>query len=225
MSLTESELRRALVEAAIAIERKGLNTGTTGNISARLGRGMLITPTGIGTAEMTPDQIVPMSLDGSWTGSVRPSSEWELHAAVYKARPEAEAVVHAHPDHCVALSCARESIPAFHYMVAGFGGDDIRCSAYATFGSPELAEVTVEAIAGRNACLLANHGMVAFGRSVADAVSRAEKLEMLARQYVLSRSFSNPVLLTELELDAVKLRYKTYGKQDPGSQPVTPQKP
>lgn len=211
--MTETELRRALVHASEAVDRKGLNSGTSGNISVRFGDGMLITPTGMSAAQMSPELMVPMRLDGSWSGEVRPSSEWAIHAGIYRARPEAQAVVHAHPDHCVALSCARQGIPPFHYMVAGFGGDDIRCSAYATFGSPELADVVVAAIAGRTACLLANHGMVAFGRSLAEAVGRTEKLETLARQYVLCRSVGKPVLLTAEELVEVKERYKTYGVQ------------
>jgi L-fuculose-phosphate aldolase len=211
--MTESELRRALVEASEAVDRKGLNSGTSGNISVRFGDGMLITPTGMSASQMSPELMVPMQLHGSWSGDVRPSSEWAIHAGIYRARPEAHAVVHAHPDHCVALSCAREGIPLFHYMVAGFGGDDIRCSAYATFGSPELADVVIEAIAGRTACLLANHGMVAFGKSLAEAVGRTEKLETLARQYVLCRSVAKPVLLTAEELVEVRERYKTYGVQ------------
>lgn len=211
--MTESELRRALVEASEAVDRKGLNSGTSGNISVRFGDGMLITPTGMSASQMSPELMVPMQLDGSWSGDVRPSSEWAIHAGIYRARPEAHAVVHAHPDHCVALSCAREGIPLFHYMVAGFGGDDIRCSAYATFGSPELAGVVIEAIAGRTACLLANHGMVAFGKSLAEAVGRTEKLETLARQYLLCRSVAKPVLLTAEELVEVRERYKTYGVQ------------
>lgn len=191
-----------------------LNIGTTGNISARPNGGMLITPSGIAPKKLTPELIVAMDLDGTWSGDVRPSTEWALHAAIYKSRPEVSAVMHAHPDHCVALSCARENLPAFHYMIAGFGGDDVRCSEYASFGSPELARFAVEALENRTACLLANHGMVAVGTSVAEAFARTVKLETLVRQFVLCRSFSEPILLTVNDLADVKQRYRAgYGRQ------------
>lgn len=213
MTDTSEQLRQSLVDATKEAEVLRLNAGTSGNISVRTADGMLITPTGIPSKSLRPDMIVAMDLDGAWSGDMTPSSEWALHAAIYKARPEVQAIVHAHPDNCVALSCAREALPAFHYMVAGFGGVDIPCSKYAAFGSPELAEVTVEAIEGRTACLLANHGMVAVGTSVAEAFGRTVKLETLARQYILCRSFSQPVVLTPQDLVEVKERYKTYGRQ------------
>jgi L-fuculose-phosphate aldolase len=214
MDMTSQDLRHSLIDASLDAEIQRINTGTTGNISVRVDGGMLITPTGIPPKRLRPETIVAMDLDGNWSGDIKPSSEWALHAAIYKARPEVQAVVHAHPDHCVALSCARLGLPAFHYMIAGFGGDDVRCSRYATFGSPELAEVTVEALENRTACLLANHGMVAVGATLAEAYGRTLKLETLARQYMLCRSFAEPVLLTENDLVDVKQRYKTYGRQD-----------
>ncbi|MDQ0323422.1 L-fuculose-phosphate aldolase [Pararhizobium capsulatum DSM 1112] len=214
MNTDTEQDRQSLIDASREAEAFRLNVGTSGNISVRTVGGMLITPTGIPSKLLRPDLIVAMDLDGGWSGDTTPSSEWGLHAAIYKSRPEIQAIVHAHPDHCVALSCARVSIPAFHYMVAGFGGDDVRCSRYATFGSAELADVTVEAIEGRTACLLANHGMVAVGSTVTEAFSRTLKLETLARQYILCRAFSKPVLLTEGDLVEVNERYKTYGKQN-----------
>lgn len=214
MTLSNQDHRQSLIDASIDAEIQRINVGTTGNISIRAEDGMLITPSGIPPRQLLPETIVAMDLDGHWAGKIKPSSEWALHAAVYKARPEVHAVVHAHPDHCVALSCARIGLPAFHYMVAGFGGDDVRCSRYATFGSPELADVTVEALQGRTACLLANHGMITVGSTLAEAYGRALKLETLARQYMLCRSFTEPVLLNEKELVEVKQRYKTYGRQD-----------
>lgn len=206
--------RQSLIDVSIDAEIQRINVGTTGNTSIRTEDGMLITPSGIPPRQLLPETIVAMDLDGRWSGNIKPSSEWALHAAVYKARPEVHAVVHAHPDHCVALSCARIGLPAFHYMIAGFGGDDVRCSRYATFGSPELADVTVEALEGRTACLLANHGMITVGSTLTEAYGRALKLETLARQYMLCRSFTEPVLLNEKELVEVKQRYKTYGRQD-----------
>jgi L-fuculose-phosphate aldolase len=214
MDMTSQDTRQSLIAASLDAETQRINTGTTGNMSIRVDGSMLITPTGIPPRKLKPEMIVPMDFDGNWSGDIKPSSEWALHSAIYKARPEVQAVVHAHPDHCVALSCARRDLPAFHYMIAGFGGDDVRCSRYATFGSPELAEATVEALEDRTACLLANHGMVAIGATLPEAYGRALKLETLARQYMLCRSFAEPVLLSQSDLIGVKQRYKTYGRQD-----------
>lgn len=214
MNMSSQDQRQCLIDVSLDAEIQRINVGTTGNMSIRVDGSMLITPSGIPPRQLEPDTIVAMDPDGHWSGSVKPSSEWALHAAIYKARPEVRAVVHAHPDHCVALSCARIGLPAFHYMIAGFGGNDVRCSRYATFSSPELAEVTVEAMENRTACLLANHGMVTVGSTLAEAYGRALKLETLARQYMLCRSFTDPVLLNDEELVEIRQRYKTYGRQD-----------
>lgn len=208
------QLRQSLVDATRHIAAKGLNSGTSGNISVRLQGGMLITPTGIAPAALDASMMVEVATDGSWSGTMRPSSEWNMHMAVYEAFPQAKAVVHAHPDHCVALSCLREALPPFHYMIASFGGDDVPCSDYAPFGTAKLAEAAVRALAERNTCLLANHGMISYGPDLAMAVARTEKLETLARQYLLARSVGLPVLLTDEELGVVKNRYKTYGQQN-----------
>jgi L-fuculose-phosphate aldolase len=213
MTSNTEHLRQALVDGSLSAEEFRLNAGTSGNISVRCEGGMLITPTGIAPKALRPSSIVMMDLDGNWSGDIVPSTEWALHAAIYKVRPEVDAVVHAHPDYCVALSCMRQPLPPFHYMIASFGGDDVRCSRYETFGSMELADATVEALEGRNACLLANHGMVAVGKSVVEALSRTQKLENLVRQYTLCRSVGEPVLLTDEELVSVKARYKNYGIQ------------
>jgi L-fuculose-phosphate aldolase len=205
--------RASLVSGARAMDASGMNTGTTGNISLRIEGGMLITPTGIPSPMLRPEQMVTMRFDGSWEGTLRPSSEWEMHAEIYKAFPEAGAVVHAHPDHCVALSCLREPMPLFHYMVAGFGGDDVRCSDYALFASSDLAKAAVVALQDRTACLLANHGMIAFGKDLDTALARTVKLETLARQYLIARAAGTPVLIENSEIPAIRGRYKTYGQQ------------
>lgn len=210
----QREAREALVAAARESVRLGLNSGTVGNFSLRHGAGMLITPTGIMPEQMQHTQIVEMDLDGGWCGDWVPSSEWAIHARIYAARPDARAVVHAHPDHCVALSCLREAIPPFHYMVAGFGGGTVPCAPYACFGSMDLAEAVVATLgAGITACLMANHGMVALGADLSAALSRAAKLETLARQYMLARSAGAPVLLTAEEMVEVAARYAGYGQQ------------
>ncbi|MDF1748650.1 MAG: class II aldolase/adducin family protein, partial [Alphaproteobacteria bacterium] len=115
-------------------------------------------------------------------GQLLPSSEWRMHADIYRQRPEAQAVVHAHPTFCTALSCRREGIPAFHYMVAMAGGIDIRCSDYATFGTEALSKTMIAALEGRKACLLANHGMICFEANLTRALGLAIEVENLARQ-------------------------------------------
>ncbi|PZU83928.1 MAG: class II aldolase [Shinella sp.] len=204
-------------ETLIAASRKsvtlGLNSGTVGNFSLRHGSGMLITPTGIPPEDLAAEQIVEMDFDGNWEGRWRPSSEWAIHARIYETTSSA-AVVHAHPDHCVALSALRRPIPPFHYMVAGFGGDEIPCAEYACFGSPELSEAIVRALGNSySACLMANHGIVTTGVDLATALNRAAKLETLARQYLLALAAGEPVLLSRDELAEVHARYRSYGQQ------------
>lgn len=210
----EAAARDSLVAAARESVRLGLNSGTVGNFSLRHGDGMLVTPTGIPPEEMGPEQIVAMDLRGGWQGDWVPSSEWAIHARIYAARPDAGAVVHAHPDHCVALSCLREAIPPFHYMVAGFGGEEVPCAPYACFGSMELAVSVAETLGKRfSACLMANHGMVSLGAEPAAALARAAKLETLARQYLLARAAGVPVRLSPEEMAEVAARYAGYGQQ------------
>lgn len=205
--------RTALVGAAQHSVEIGLNAGTVGNFSLRYGVGMLITPTGIAPADMAPAQIVEMAFDGAWSGDWRPSSEWAIHARIYQTTG-AGAVVHCHPDHSVALSALQRDIPPFHYMVAGFGGNVIPCARYACFGSAALAEAVV-AVLGEtySACLMASHGAVTLGPDLTIALGRAQKLETLARQYLLARLAGEPVLLTPAELAEVHARYATYGQQ------------
>ncbi len=213
MSLSSQDLRQSLIDASIDAEIQRINVGTTGNMSVRTDQGMLITPSGIPPRELAPDMIVAMDLDGNWSGKVKPSSEWALHSALYRRRPEIRAVVHAHPDHCVALSCARIGLPAFHYMIALCGGADVRCADYATFGSPELAANAVTALEGHKAVLLANHGVIALGGSLAGAHQIAAEVENLAGQYldILAAGLA-PVILDEEEMARVSAKFAGYGK-------------
>lgn len=205
--------REALVTAARCSVALGLNSGTVGNFSVRQGARMLITPTGIPPEALRPEQMVDMDLQGNWQGDWRPSSEWAIHAGIYAARG-VDAVIHTHPDHCVALSALRRPIPPFHYMVAGFGGDEVPCAPYACFGGEALAATVIEALGDRfTACLMANHGAVTLGPDLETALARAVKLETLARQYLLARAAGEPVLLTPAELAEVHLRYGSYGQQ------------
>lgn len=168
---------------------------------------MLISPTGTTPASIEPGAIVATGLDAP---APRASSEWALHAALYRVRPDLVAIVHTHADACTALACLAEDLPPFHYGVLAFGGPDVRCAPYVTFGTPELAELAVAAMAGRTACLLANHGMIAAGPTLERAVDGAMELERLARQYLLTRSAGTPRLLTPAEVAAARERLTTY---------------
>ncbi len=172
---------------------------------------MVITPSGCSAETVAADGLVGMRLDGAVEGTITPSSEWHMHAAIYRADRRAGAIVHTHSDACTALACLNEPLPAFHYMVVSFGGDDVRCAPYVTFGTPELAELAVAAIQGRSACLLANHGMIVHGRDPLGALQAAVLLETLARQYLLARSAGAPRILTEAEMQAARERFRTYG--------------
>lgn len=208
-----SDPRVALIEATLKTVELKLNSGTAGNLSLRHGEGMLITPTGIQPQDLGPEQIVEMDLEGNWEGRWKPSSEWAIHSRLYQTT-SAGAVVHAHPDNCVALAALRRPMPPFHYMIAAFGGNIIPCAPYACFGTPALAETVVAAMGTTySACLMSNHGIVTTGRDLAAALARAEKLEMLARQYLLACEAGEPVLLREEELTEVHSRYGTYGQQ------------
>ncbi len=206
--------RQILIEAARRSVALGLNRGTVGNFSLRIDGGMLITPTGILPEALEPDQMVAMDLDGTWEGRWRPSSEWQIHARIYARRPDAGAVVHTHSDHATALSALRRAIPPFHYMIAGFGCDEIPCATYACFGSPALSATVIAALGDKAcACLMANHGAVTLGRDMTAAMGRSDKLEMLAKQYLLACAAGEPALLSAAELAEVHLSYRSYGQQ------------
>ncbi|WP_180901469.1 class II aldolase/adducin family protein [Martelella soudanensis] len=202
-----------ICDAVSFMEEAGLNHGSSGNISIRHEGGMLITPAGARASNLSPERMVWLDLDGGQADGEPgvPSTEWRLHTELYINRPEIMAVVHSHPDNCVALSSLRTPIPPFHYMVAGFGGNSVPCARYEPFGSDALADAVVEAIEGHTSCLMANHGMISVGKSLRQALDLAVKLETLARQYLLARQAGHPVLLTDEEMADVHHRYKFYG--------------
>ena len=209
----EQALRQAIVERCRWMTASGLNQGTSGNISARCGEAMLVTPSGIPYERMTPEMLALMPLeggDGCWQGPCRPSTEWRFHRDILAARTGAGAVVHTHSPHATALAMARRGIPAAHYMVAAFGGP-VRCAEYATFGTAALSRAALDALEDRQACLLANHGTIALGRDLDHAMALAVELEALARQYVLSLSIGGPVLLDDEEMERVARAFSGYG--------------
>ncbi|ABM57771.1 class II aldolase/adducin family protein [Verminephrobacter eiseniae] len=214
-STDENRLRAAIVQHCQRLSGAGLSAGTSGNISARCAQGasagLLISPSGVDYADLRPESLVWMDLDGRWSGPLKPSSEWRFHRDIYVARPEAGAIVHAHPTHATALAVQRLAIPAFHYMVAAAGGHDIRCARYATYGTEELSQHALAALEGRRACLLANHGMIAFGADLRRAFALAIEVETLAHQYLLARATGTPVILEAQEMDRVLEKFKSYG--------------
>lgn len=196
-----------------AMRAAGLNTGSTGNAAVRTPRGCLVTPSGIEPAALAPGDMVEIALTGEvLSGNRAPSSEWPLHAHLLRVRPEFRALVHAHSPYATALSCLRRDVPAFHYMVAAAGGDDVRCAAYARFGSEELAQHAALAMRERRACLLANHGLLAADDTLERAFTLLQTVEELCRQYWLALQVEpGPTLLTPEQMRAVHERFRTYG--------------
>lgn len=209
----ENALRRDVIETALAMSRSGLSPGRSGNVSARWRDGMLITPSGMPYDEITTKDIAFVGLDGQAPSNQRkPSSEWRFHLAAYRARQGCEAVVHTHSMHATVLACAHKPIPAFHYMVAAAGGTDIPLIPYAPFGTEELADLVAGGIAHRDACLMANHGQIAIGRSLQAALELAGEVETLAEQYVKVLTLGKPILLGAGEMADVLERFKGYGQ-------------
>jgi len=201
---------QALIAAAQALDAAGFMPNKSGNLSVRTAAGFLITPSGTPYAALTAPDLVECTQAGA---NGRASSEWRLHAAVYAARPEARAVVHTHSPHATALSCARRAIPPLHYMITLAGSTTIPCAAHATFGTQELADAAIAALGAGRACLLANHGVLAIGTTLAGAETLAREVENLARQYLLLLGAGlSPVLLTPPELDAAAAQLRGYGR-------------
>ena len=208
-----TDLRLDLIATARAMQPAKLNRGTAGNVSVRSGTGFYITPTGLPYDSLGAEDIPLMALDGSHQGRRKPSSEWRFHRDLYATRPEVGAVLHAHSPFAVTLACLRYDIPAFHYMIARFGGDSIRCSDYAIFGSEELSSAALAALADRKGCLLANHGLLVAGRDLAEALALAIELEELCEQYWRACQLGQPVILSDDEMAAVLKKFGCYGQQ------------
>jgi len=209
--IPDFDMRTAIIETCRRMNAIGLNQGTSGNASVRVEGGMLITPSGLDYDTMVPADIVKIGITGRLLhGHRRPSSEWHFHCRVMEARPRAGAILHTHSINATALACLGRGIPPFHYMVAVAGGKDIRCAPYATFGTEELADAVVEALDGRLACLMANHGMLVLGRDIEDAFKRAVEVETLAAQYLNALAVGEPNLLRDAEMDVVLEKFRNY---------------
>lgn len=205
--------REQLLKTSQKLVDTGLNKGTSGNASIRVGDGFLVTPSGMAVEEMSPDNMVYMQLDGSFEQSKKPSSEWRFHRDILASRIDINAVIHTHSMFATTLACLHKDIPPFHYMIAVAGGDNIKCAPYALFGSQQLSDNALTALKDRKACLLANHGMIALGNDLEDALAVAVEVENLCEQYWrILQLDANPPLLSETEMREVFQQFKGYGK-------------
>lgn len=217
--MSEQDIRSAMVVACLRLEAEGLNRGASGNISVRQGDTMLITPSAVAYDEIQPEMMAQLALDddaGEWKGPKAPSSEWRFHRDILRARPDVNAVVHTHAPFSTILAIARRPIPALHYMIAAFGGPEIRVAGYARYGTAELSANIVEAMAGRNGCLMANHGMVVGGPSLRRALWLAGELEALAHQHYHVLAIGGGHQLSDAQIEETARGFESYGVQARG---------
>jgi L-fuculose-phosphate aldolase len=214
--LDEAGARDAVVAAIRRLDVLGLNRGSTGNASVRWTRqgveGMLITPTGMGAEDLRPEDLSWVGDAGERSGRWEPSSEWHFHQAIYRARPEVHAVLHTHAVHATALACLERPLPAFHYMVAVAGGDDVPLVPYHTFGSEALSAAVSQALAARNACLLAHHGLVSCGPDLRHAMKVMLEVDSLCQVYLLALAAGRPKILDGAEMSRVIDKFTRYGQ-------------
>jgi L-fuculose-phosphate aldolase len=209
----ERALRQSIIDACRQMNALGINQGTSGNISVRWRDGLLITPSGLSYERMRPEDIVPIELDGSYEHALKPSSEWRFHCEIMKARADICAIVHAHPIYATAFAICREEIPAVHYMIAAAGGPTIRCGGYASYGTAELSAIALAALEGRNACLLANHGLIATGADLDKAMWLAVEVETLCKQYAAALQIGTPHVLSDEEIARTLEKFRDYGSR------------
>ena len=217
----ELKLRNEIIEVSLAMSMSGLSPGRSGNVSARFNTGMLITPTGMAYEDLEPADIVFVADDGKVPAKQRkPSSEWQFHLATYKARPDRNAIVHTHSLHATVLACVKKPIPAFHYMVAVAGGNDIPCVPYATFGTDDLARHVARGLKHRDACLMASHGQIACGETLRSALELAFEVETLAEQYykvlLLGELNVSSDILSDAAMAEMVEKFKSYGQKGQG---------
>ena len=212
MTDEDRRLRAAMVDTCRAMDAKGINQGTAGNLSLRHGDGFLITPSSLPYDTMQPEDIVEMGWDGSYVGR-RPSSEWRFHRDILKARLDVNVVLHCHSLYATSVACHHRTIPAFHYMVGVMGGNTLRCARYATYGTQGLSDAAIEALEGRKACLLGQHGQISLGRTLEAALWMAVEVETLARIYQQALVMGEPPVLSDEEMERViaQMTRMSYG--------------
>ena len=206
-------LRSEIIKYSKMLNSKKLSALRSGNISSRHKDGFLITPSGKKYSSLKNNDIVFVSLDGYFDKKKGiPSSEWKFHQDIYRKKKEAKAIVHAHSTCATAVSTHKRGIPSFHYMVAMAGGHDIKCAKYATFGTRKLSENILKALKGRKACLISNHGQIAFEENLSKAFELAEEVENISLQYITSLKLGRPKILSINEMKKVLSKAKNYKK-------------
>ena len=211
--MTEQISRKQLLDTSRRMVELGLNRGTAGNASVRCGGDILITPSALPVAEMTEQDMVLLDADGKLLRGRKPSSEWRFHRDILKARPEIGAVLHMHSTFATTIACLGKDVPAVHYHIAIAGGDTIRCTPYSVFGEQDLSDLALEALRDRKACLLGNHGMIALGKNLAEALSVALEVEYLCELYWRTLSAGEPKILTAQQMHEVKQKFVEYKKR------------
>lgn len=213
MDEEEQSLRQELVATMVKMETLGLNHGTAGNVSVRHGDDFIVSPSGIAASELTPDMMVLINSQGEYEGDYKPTSEWRMHTGLLLERPDVSAIVHCHSRFATTLACAHKTIPPLHYMTAVTGAGEVRLAPYATFGSQELADGISRTLEGRLACLMANHGQIALGKSLSSALSIASEVEVQASYYYGTLAIGGPVVLADAQIDEVLVEFDTYGQK------------
>ena len=210
--------RNQIIDYSLKLNSTNLSPLRSGNISLRVmeddKKGYLITPSGKKYETLKAEDIVFMGLkeDEKKDLTNKPSSEWRFHRDIYTHKKEAHAIVHAHSPHATAVSSHGKPIPPFHYMIALAGGDDIKCAEYATFGTEELSKNVIKALENRSACLMSNHGQVAFGKNLEDAFELAQEIENICHQYTIALKLGQPKILSFEEMKKVLDKAKNYKK-------------
>lgn len=208
----QAALRKEMVDICRRMNSSGINQGTAGNLSVRLDKGFLVTPSGMPYENMKPEDIVEMDFDGTYVGR-RPSSEWRFHRDILKARTDINVVLHCHSMFATTLAVHYKTIPSFHYMTGVAGGTTIRCAEYATFGTQALSDNALVALKDRLACLLGQHGQISLGKNMEAALWLAIEVETLSKMYTHALMLGEPPILSDEEMERVigQMKRMSYG--------------
>ena len=206
-----NKLKSEIIKFSKLLNSRKLSALRSGNISVRFKKGFFITPSGKKYSSLKSKDIVYVSLNGKFDKKLGiPSSEWKFHQEIYLKKKEANAIVHSHSTNATALSVHKKSIPAFHYMVALAGGNDIKCANYATYGTRKLSVNILKALKNRKACLISNHGQIAYDDNLSKAFELAEEVENLSLQYITALKIGRPKILSNVEMNKVLAKAKNY---------------
>jgi len=206
--------KKELVKTTKYLNDKNINRGSSGNLSYRTNNGFVITPSSIPNDKLTEKSCVQVAFDGTYKNKLKPSTEWRIHRDIYLKRKDICAIIHTHPTFSTAIACMNIDIPPFHYMIAVAGGDNVRCARYATFGTEQLSKNVIKALNNRNACLMANHGLIVGEKDLKFASKLTEEVENISKQYLqILKSGKKPVLLSknEMKKNIKKIKDYNYG--------------